>query len=63
MGVEKGDGMSSPEQRNRWRRRATWVDQLGLAEGESVPREVAEELADAVLVLLAELEQRERAGG
>lgn len=55
--------MSTAEQRARWRRRATWIDQLGLAEGESVPSEVAEELAEAVLVLLAELEQRERAGG
>ena len=55
--------MSTAEQRPRWRRRATWVDQLGLAEGESVPHDVAQELAEAVLVLLAQVEQLERAGG
>lgn len=55
--------MGTDEQRIRWRRRATWVNQLGLAEGETVPREAAEELAEAVLVLLAELEQQERGGG
>lgn len=55
--------MSTAEQRTRWRRRATWVNQLGLADGESVPHDVAEELAEAVLVLLAELEHGERARG
>ena len=56
-----GNGMSTTEQRTRWRRRATWVSQLGLAEGEAVPSDIAGELAEAVLVLMAELEQREQA--
>lgn len=51
--------MSTLEQRSRWRQRATWLTQLGLAEGEPTPDGIAEELADAVLVLLAEVQQRE----
>ena len=47
--------MSTLEQRTRWRRRATWLTQLGLAPGESAPAEIVEEVGHAALVLLDEI--------
>lgn len=51
---------SSPEQRRRWRRRAMWLNQLGLAPEDDVPVGAVEEVADAVVALLDEIEQLER---
>jgi hypothetical protein len=50
---------SSTEQRRRWRQRATWLSQLGLAPEDDVPVEAVEEVADAVVALLDELERVE----
>lgn len=52
--------MSTPEQREDWRRRANWLSQAGLAPSEGAPVEVAEELANAVLKLLDEVQRLER---
>lgn len=51
--------MSSPEQRREWRQIGRFVSQLGLAEGEPLPVAQVEELANAVPVLLDEVQQRE----
>ncbi|WP_416957822.1 hypothetical protein ACNKF0_09515 [Nocardioides sp. T5] len=50
---------STTAQRELWRRRAVWLSQLGLAPGEAAPVEVLEEVADAVLLLLAEVQRLE----
>jgi hypothetical protein len=52
-------GGSSSEQRRRWRQRALWLSQLGLAPDDAVPVEAVEEVAGAALALLDELEQLE----
>lgn len=51
------DGMSTPEQRAHWRRRATWLTQLGLAADEPAPAETVEGVGHAVLQLLDEMER------
>ena len=47
--------MSSPGQRARWERKARWLAELGLAEGESAAVEVIEDVASAALSLLDEV--------
>ena len=49
--------VSTDEQRQRWRRRATWLAHLGLAEDEPVPVEIVEEAANAVLRLVDEVDE------
>lgn len=51
--------MSTPAERARWRQRAVWLTQLGLDRDEAAPADVAEELGDAALALLAEVERLE----
>ncbi|WP_416956736.1 hypothetical protein ACNKF0_06425 [Nocardioides sp. T5] len=51
--------MSTPEQRAHWRRRATWLTQLGLASDEPAPAETVEEVGHALLDLLSEIERLE----
>lgn len=53
------DGMSTPEQRTHWRRRATWLTRLGLAPDEPAPTETVEEVGHAVVNLLGEIERLE----
>ena len=53
------DGMSTPEQRAHWRRRATWLTQLGLAPDEPAPAETVEEVGHALLHLLSEIQRLE----
>ena len=55
-----GRAVSPDEQRELWRRRAGWLAQLGLAEGDAPPVEIIEEVANAVLVLVDEVEQLAR---
>jgi hypothetical protein len=52
-------GSSTSEQREQWRQRATWLSQLGLSTEESAPVEAVEEVADAVLALLGEVQRLE----
>lgn len=52
-------GMSTPEQRAHWRRRATWLTQLGLAPDEPAPAEIVEEVGHAALDLLDEIDRLE----
>lgn len=57
---QEGVRRESPlEQRRRWRQRAMWLSQLGLAPEDGVPVEAVEEVADAVVALLDEIEQVE----
>lgn len=51
--------MSTPEQRNLWRQRATWLTQLGLGPDDPAPTAVVEEVSHAVLALLGELQRLE----
>ncbi len=53
------DGMSTPHERGRWRRRASWLTQLGLAPDDPAPAEAVEEVSHAVLDLLNEIERLE----
>ena len=55
--------MTTEEQRNTWIQRAHWLAGLGLTEDEGAPTDIAEELADAVVTLVAEVRllERERA--
>lgn len=53
--------MSTPEQRNLWRQRATWLTQLGLGPDDLAPTAVVEEVSHAVLALLNELQRLEHA--
>ena len=51
--------MTSVEQRAQWRQRAEWLAELGLAAGEPAPVEVIEEVANAALTLLDEVDRLE----
>jgi hypothetical protein len=53
------DAMSTPAQRAHWRRRATWLTQLGLADDEPSPVETVEEVGQALLHFLEEIERLE----
>ena len=57
--IRDPDGVSTPEQRAHWRRRANWLTQLGLAPDEPAPAEIVEEVGHAVLHLLDEIERLE----
>lgn len=52
--------MSTEQERALWRRRAAWLTQLGLDEGEYAPVEVLQEVAEATLRLLDEVDRLER---
>lgn len=49
------DEQQQDEQHARWRQRAAWLSQLGLADGDPTPVAAVEEVADAVLDLLDEV--------
>jgi hypothetical protein len=51
--------MSTREQRNLWRQRATWLTQLGLGPDDPAPTAVVEEVSHAVVALLGELQRVE----
>lgn len=52
-------GSSTQEERDRWRQRAMWLSQLGLTAEDPTPVAAVEEIADAVLTLLAEVQRLE----
>lgn len=49
--------VTSAAQRAKWERQARWLAELGLAEGEPAPVDVVEEVANATLSMLAEVER------
>lgn len=51
--------MTTPKQRARWHRRATWLSQLGLDLDDPVPVQPVEDVAEAVLALLEEVQRLE----
>ena len=59
MTTQDPEGVSTPEQRAQWRRRATWLTQLGLAPDEPAPAEIVEEVGHAALDLLDEIDRLE----
>ncbi|PUA82065.1 hypothetical protein C7S10_08575 [Nocardioides currus] len=59
MTTRDPDSMSTPDQRAQWRRRATWLTQLGLAPDDPAPAEIVEDVTHAALQLLNEIERLE----
>jgi hypothetical protein len=52
--------MSTPQQRALWRRQAAWLAQLSLTPDDPTPVDVLEEVANAVLALLDDVDRLER---
>lgn len=54
-----GQHTSTRAQRDHWRRRATWLTQLGLAREDPAPVDAVEDVSNAVLALLEEVRHLE----